>query len=753
MLNANLSSAPVGRASQLTLTALVVLLLAGPALAKRANLYGTVTTTDAQAWTITFANKRTQQPVTFTLPNDAPASRLKPERVRVTPATIYPGDELILTIDDATDPFTVIGLRITTPPPEGKAAGEQATSRSPRRAKSQPQPQPANQTLPRVQPLHERAPKVEPESLPWTEPHAHRVIVYAPPFDLGDRANDLAPAELRLEGEGRRINIAGLRVVRLDPETGQPTPDGQWALADNPAHRPTRWYDDAVPYDFPHVLRRLDTTGDQPQRRTDAGLGHKYLTVGDWASGRLAFTHRQVGEQPSLYAVYFDYLSRGDEPREPAPRGWIGDGSIRTELQSKTTLGSSHLRIEPVDWDGDGVTDLITGDHHGQLLLLPNVGMVSEPRFNHVKLIMLANGLPLDAGQHAAPVVVDWDNDGTRDLLVGTHASRVSFYRNRDPKGWALEFAGVVQIDGAPMELPHSPIVGRKDSIFNHDYYPVLDVVDFDGDGDHDLLAGGYVTGRVFVFKQTGQLPDGQPRLEHAGVLRTADGPINVGDWCAAPELADLDMDGHWEMISGRMPMTPGSQEDERPLLYFEQHAEDPMRFDPAPFPADQPFMRGYLTTPRLADFNGDTLPDLAYTSGANLYLSMNRGSSSEPRFETPTDHVRLSHGAAPLPGWDFIDVNGDGITDVVGRYTAFPGPSQALNPFGFGPGVDVLEGQEPIDHNTGIGDDWYWPRLIDLDQDGDRDVLFGDWHGHIYYHEKTDSGFEPDGVALTTRD
>jgi hypothetical protein len=53
--------------------------------------------------------------------------------------------------------------------------------------------------------------------------------------------------------------------------------------------------------------------------------------------------------------------------------------------------------------------------------------------------------------------------------------------------------------------MPTTPIIGRSADVFDHDYCAVLDSADVDGDGRDDLIAGGYVTGRIFVYRNTGR--------------------------------------------------------------------------------------------------------------------------------------------------------------------------------------------------------------------------------------------------------
>src|SRR5207302_2732459 len=81
-----------------------------------------------------------------------------------------------------------------------------------------------------------------------------RVLVRVPAADIGRRQRDEAPAEFRLLaadfGAGRRLDPASLRVVRCEAGTGK-------ALSEP---LPFRWYDDAIPYDFPECEQNIHAT-------------------------------------------------------------------------------------------------------------------------------------------------------------------------------------------------------------------------------------------------------------------------------------------------------------------------------------------------------------------------------------------------------------------------------------------------------------------------------------------------------------
>jgi hypothetical protein len=386
------------------------------------------------------------------------------------------------------------------------------------------------------------------------------------------------------------------------------------------------------------------------------------------------------------------------------------------------------------------------------------VGTRERPEFRFGKFVFVGDQ-PLDAGLAAAPKVVDWDGDGRKDLLVGTHYNRLLFYRNAGTnRERRLEYRGFVTIDGQPLELPVRPLERGSPEIFNRDYYPVPEVVDWDGDGDLDLLAGGYVTGLVFFFENQGAGEDGTPRLQLQGPL-AADGKLlNVAHWCAAPCAADLDGDGDLDLLSGHFPMyvTPGEQkEHERDFLqYFENvGSRTNPRLARRPLPGEGMIPHGSLATPRAADLDGDGDLDIVASASQNIFVFENRGTRSQLELRLHRGPIETPWGLAAVAVDQFRDWDGDGRLDLVRGYSVWRNTGEA-NPFRWSNPVSVLPAGEPIAHPSGIGDDWFWPYLDDFDQDGKIDILFGDWWGHVWLHrnlsQADEKRFDRAGVRFT---
>jgi hypothetical protein len=117
-------------------------------------------------------------------------------------------------------------------------------------------------------------------------------------------------------------------------------------------------------------------------------------------------------------------------------------------LEEKALLYTGSLPVvNSVDWNGDGVTDLVVGNSEGRILWYRNRGSNRAPDF--------ARGEPLAAGGetiHAqqgyggiqgpgearwgyiSPCVVDWNGDGLLDVLSSDASARHTVYLNLGTK-------------------------------------------------------------------------------------------------------------------------------------------------------------------------------------------------------------------------------------------------------------------------------------------------------------------------------
>ena len=101
--------------------------------------------------------------------------------------------------------------------------------------------------------------------------------------------------------------------------------------------------------------------------------------------------------------------------------------------------GRGRTKINVVDWDGDGLLDLLigVGPQHGSpfrtsmILYAKNVGTNKNPVFKRpIVLVWDKNGSPMEFwrhGVHMAPV--DWDGDGRYGLIAGADIGYVWYWK------------------------------------------------------------------------------------------------------------------------------------------------------------------------------------------------------------------------------------------------------------------------------------------------------------------------------------
>ncbi len=586
-----------------------------------------------------------------------------------------------------------------------------------------------------------------------TEPR-NRLIVEVAPVDIGGREFDEMPATIEVDWKlvladaklVGRVDFDSIRVTQLYAD-GKPVIYGKGSDDLPTVERPFRWYDADIPNPFPVFQETLSRVGGKITTKPAKGVGYLYNTSGRGEKGLLGFIHTQTKLSVSRYAIDFELLDTSSRRANNGPRGWIGDGQLRCGPVSKTTTGGGHSRIALDDWNDDGLVDIVQGEETGVLFVFQNTGSKTEPKFTGRSFLLDAKGQPIDVGTHAAPLVIDFNGDGNKDLLVGTYQNRIAYFKNTGTNSERrLIYRGLVMVDDKPLEIPIRPLAGgASEKIFNHDYYPVLEAADWNGDGRMDLLAGGYVTGRIFLLEGVGANPDGTMKLRVGDPL-SADGKvINVGDWCAAPTAADLNSDSRLDIVTGRQSFSKESAKDDSFLRYYQSSGSSkPSTLTQIPLPVEAKFSNTGLATPRAADLNDDGLLDLVVSARENIYLFYNRGTKTEPKFEAHANALPIAWGPDDLPGTLFVDYNRDGLADMFGRYRVFINIGQ-ISPFHFMHERNVLPAGVNIAHPSGIGDDWFWPALYDLDKDGDWDVLFGDWHGTIWFHRNNGNDAAPD--------
>jgi len=185
------------------------------------------------------------------------------------------------------------------------------------------------------------------------------------------------------------------------------------------------------------------------------------------------------------------------------------------------------------DIDDDGDEDLMVGDARGLLYLAINKGGKNKPMEFEPPVYLYAD---ISAGQNAKPQIIDLDNDGLKDLLIGEKNNQLNFFKNTG-------IIGMPKFSSEPSIFPNTDQAGK---IFTANDFATQNGAPFFiksqgklimlmGTEDADIFAYDQIEGQIYstfnvLYSKTGNIIQGRK--------------VTVA-------LADIDNDGYYEMAVG----------------------------------------------------------------------------------------------------------------------------------------------------------------------------------------------------------
>ena len=152
--------------------------------------------------------------------------------------------------------------------------------------------------------------------------------------------------------------------------------------------------------------------------------------------------------------------------------------------------------VAAVDWDHDGDMDLLLGGYReGGLFLRLNEGSATETKFATTNQPVKVGDQPIAfEGGIGAPRVVDWDGDGLFDIVIGSIYGEVVLFRNTGTKGspkFSKRTTLVELLPGKSGSKQIKRVQGKDGAPVAPGSSFHIELVDYDGDDDLDLLVGG----------------------------------------------------------------------------------------------------------------------------------------------------------------------------------------------------------------------------------------------------------------------
>ncbi len=362
----------------------------------------------------------------------------------------------------------------------------------------------------------------------------------------------------------------------------------------------------------------------------------------------------------NTYQFMGGYIGTHTDAPGTVPAG-LDVAIIPTSVDSNQVLSS----VTVGDLDNDGDLDFISGSQKGKLLYYKNTGTPTSPNWVLTPLATLdaINIAPGTTSNEVRPELVDVDNDGDLDLLVGSrysHAANLASPGSSDKYSEdVIQFINTGTKTNPIFTYTQLTLTGNVVGLHNNlGEFTNLDFVDIDNDGDLDLISQGSDSIAFAENIGTKFSPNFVRKYNANNPFdNTLTGVTDSSTLVSQPEFVDLDKDGDLDMYY---------IQESGAFVWRENKgtATTPNFIGSAPQPMETELGTadiGSFGTIAFGDYNGDGVLDVLASNFNKGYFAWFKGVGSSPSLTT-TDATSITEISATIAG-NITSDNGKAVT------------------------------------------------------------------------------------------
>lgn len=338
------------------------------------------------------------------------------------------------------------------------------------------------------------------------------------------------------------------------------------------------------------------------------------------------------------------------------------------------TVSRSTVRPSAIDWDKDGNIDIVTGDEDGKVSLIKNTGKIVNgvPEFLPPRFFQQEARF-VDFGALSAPRVVDWDGDGLTDIVSGNGVGHIGFIKNLGgyPPKW--DAPKLLEVDGDSIRIipPGARWGYTTIDVADWNHNGLLDVLVNDHHGHVQWFenVGSRTSPKLLAPKPIEVQWKGEP-LKPDWVPGETSGNDLLAPWRTSPYVMDFDEDGLNDLVM---------LDYEGYLAVYLRYrgSDDELLLSPPQrsfvFPSGEPVRLNQLlakSSGRLkigfSDWDGDGMRDLVFSSKPAVdwmrNIGMTDGQMVLQYMGRVLSKTLMGHTDGPVTA----DWNHDGIPDLL---------------------------------------------------------------------------------------